>query len=641
MSGEQPWAVGRPRVVLVAMPWESIARPSLAIGTLCALATRAGFDARAVHLDLDFAASIGGDLYAAFAETLELFPLGEHLFACDLFGTDVLDSASYLATFGAAPDDAVDAGDDPLRRLRDHDVPRFLDAATARLASIEPDVVGFSCTFNQVLPSLALAARFRAAVPATTIVFGGACVHGEMGLAYLDAFGHIIDHVFTGEADESFVTWLELHRRGEGDRAVPGVAGRTTRTAPTLPEGLDDIPVPDFSGFFEQHHALAAAGAPLPEIRHIPYESSRGCWWGERSHCTFCGLNNDGMHYRRRSSARVLAELDQQSERHGMTSFMAADNILDFRAYGSLLGELAARPTRYDLFYEIKSNIHRDDVGMLRRAGVWRVQPGIESFVDHVLVLMRKGVSALRNVQLLKWLHEHGIAVDYNVLVGFPGETAADYAELVRVIARLRHLPPPNGRAIVVRVDRFSPFHDDPASLGIVGVRAATHHRHLIPLDVVAPDRYAYFFERDLTAVQAFEAEIASVDAAITAWKEGNDICRARLGRGFVELQTYRSGKLERRVLRGVDAGVFIRSDAQVSVEAVCRHLEDIGSGDEVRASIDRLVEAGVLLAVGDNMVNLIPFSEPHTQAELDLWAVSCGLPRSRRPRQLLDVVGH
>jgi len=28
------------------------------------------------------------------------------------------------------------------------------------------------------------------------------------------------------------------------------------------------------------------------------FETSRGCWWGERSHCTFCGLNGLDLAYR-------------------------------------------------------------------------------------------------------------------------------------------------------------------------------------------------------------------------------------------------------------------------------------------------------------------------------------------------------
>ena len=39
------------------------------------------------------------------------------------------------------------------------------------------------------------------------------------------------------------------------------------------------------------------------------FETSRGCWWGERMHCTFCGLNGATMSYRSKSPRRAVDEL--------------------------------------------------------------------------------------------------------------------------------------------------------------------------------------------------------------------------------------------------------------------------------------------------------------------------------------------
>ena len=75
----------------------------------------------------------------------------------------------------------------------------------------------------------------------------------------------------------------------------------------------------------------------------------------------------------------------------------------------------------------MKANLTREQVRLLADAGVRHIQPGIESLSDHVLALMKKGVTGLRNVQLLKWCKEYGIEVDWNILYGFPGETREDY----------------------------------------------------------------------------------------------------------------------------------------------------------------------------------------------------------------------
>jgi ribosomal peptide maturation radical SAM protein 1 len=509
---------------------------------------------------------------------------------------------------------------DALHLLRDRDVPAYLSAATETVLDTGPDVVGFTCTFNQVLPSLALAHRLKAARPDLTILLGGACVHGSMGTAYRSAFPDIVDYVFTGEADTSFPDWLQAFADGDPNRPIPGVAGPHGDRPAAMTHDLDRLPVPDFCGYFDRRALLEGAGHALASVRHLPYESSRGCWWGQKHHCTFCGLNNEGMLFRRKSPARVVAELEQLASTHGITSFMASDNILDFHAYRDLLDRLAASPVEYDLFYEIKANVRRADIAALRRAGVWRVQPGIESFSDHVLALMRKGVTALANVQLLKWLQEHGVHVDYNVLVGFPGETAADYENQIRLLRHLSHLPPPNGSAVTVRVDRFSPFYDEPGHLGVVDIRAAEQYRYLIPPDVLDPDRFAYFFDRDESEVRRFSGYIDEIGAIIAAWKHGSSHRRARLGTGFIEIQSWTDGVMHRRVLRGIESAAFVLADSHIGRTALIERLSAVDGRVEATAAIDRLVAEDVLLADGDRVLALVPYATPHTDEQLHAW---------------------
>ena len=54
------------------------------------------------------------------------------------------------------------------------------------------------------MSSLALAARIKKANPDIMTIFGGACFDGEMGKEYHRSLPHVVDHVFLGEADESF-----------------------------------------------------------------------------------------------------------------------------------------------------------------------------------------------------------------------------------------------------------------------------------------------------------------------------------------------------------------------------------------------------------------------------------------------------
>ena len=52
---------------------------------------------------------------------------------------------------------------------------------------------------------------------------------------------------------------------------------------------------------------------------------------------------------------------------------------------------LAARRLHLELFYEVKANLKKAQVRLLRDAGVRVIQPGIESFSTRVLDIMRRG----------------------------------------------------------------------------------------------------------------------------------------------------------------------------------------------------------------------------------------------------------
>ena len=85
---------------------------------------------------------------------------------------------------------------------------------------------------------------------------------------------------------------------------------------------------------------------------------------------------------------------------------------------------------------------------------------------------------------------------EWNVLYGFPGETAHDYEEMGALVDDIWFLDPPSGSG-PVRMDRFSPYHEDPAAYGMVNVRPLAPYRHLYPFEPDALMRLAYYFDYD------------------------------------------------------------------------------------------------------------------------------------------------
>jgi ribosomal peptide maturation radical SAM protein 1 len=219
-----------------------------------------------------------------------------------------------------------------------------------------------------------------------------------------------------------------------------------------------------------------------------------------------------------------------------------------------------------DLFWEVKANLTAKHVRALGAAGVHTVQPGIESLSDNVLGLMRKGTTGLKNIEFLKWCSEYGVTPVWNLLYGFPGETAADYEEIRDLIEAIWHLDPPRGTGCL-RLDRFSPYHDDPAALGMENVRPNAAVLHLYPFPSEDVMEMAYYFDFDYADGRRANAHVGRTLEITRTWMADDD--RGMLSLevaedGTVHLDDSRptvTGEPERIVLEGWRAAVFLACD--------------------------------------------------------------------------------
>jgi ribosomal peptide maturation radical SAM protein 1 len=307
-------------------------------GLLKAIADSHGFPTTTLHLNLDFAAQIGSEAYLHLCRS-QVVLADEWLFSPAALGDEAPDMAGdFLTKKEKDLKPFLEEGGITLegfRALRDEAVPRYLDRLLETIPWREFRVVGFSSTFAQTLSSFALARRLKSEYPEIITLFGGANFDDEMGLEWARAMD-CIDYVVIGEGDQAFPEFLGAVRDGGDPAEVPGVVcrrdGAVTPLRPRpLFEALDTSPVPDYAEFFTRSSELGLASKSELRRARIPYESARGCWWGAKHHCTFCGLNKNGMAFRSKSPERVLEELAILSRRHRSFEFFAVDNILDLK----------------------------------------------------------------------------------------------------------------------------------------------------------------------------------------------------------------------------------------------------------------------------------------------------------------------
>jgi ribosomal peptide maturation radical SAM protein 1 len=501
-----------PSVALVSMPFVDDRSPSIQLGILAEIARQRGSNVRTLHANLELAATMDLQIYRSLSQHRGLL-VGDWLFSFEAFGNAAPDPIGRCVHEMAS---AIQGGGDVdgtaarLLELRERTIPVFLDRLTDCSELRDSEVIGFSCTFQQTVASIALARRLKARNPGVVIVFGGTSVEGTMG-AELARAVPAIDVVVGGDGESSLPAVLD--HVAEGAELPKLIFGRTIAD-------LDESPVPDYAEYFERAERLRLLDSTSRLSVRLPFETARGCWWGAKHHCTFCGLNGETMQFRKKSSARVRRELAEQARRYGTFQFDSVDNILDNRFFEELIPPLAEEAD-YDLFWEVKANLRRAQMRALHRAGVRRIQPGIESLSSRLLALMRKGVRAAQNVNVLRWARYYGMYVDWNLLCGFPGEESRDYDDQVLTVPSLTHLQPPTS-AGRVWLERFSPLFREQTSP--FERRPIDSYRSVYPADVDL-DQLAYFFKRetgDTLGDAAYEPLLLAVGEWQRAWSATN-----------------------------------------------------------------------------------------------------------------------
>lgn len=528
------------RIALVVMPFAAADSPSLAAGLLKAALNERGIECDVKYFNVTMSLLLGATDYDRISREFQNAALaGEWIFSQLYYGRKISAWSGFKREvldhrlWGVQDSDIA-----VIRRTAAH-APTLLDVAYESTDWSRYDLVGFTSTFEQTMSSMCLARRIRERHPKILLAAGGANFESVMGRALFDHFD-FLDFVCDGEAD---ITFPDLCQAIAENRNVipPGFHARRNGHIVSVPRDtsavvdLERLPYPDFDEYFR----VISLSGRAPESSWVPVEASRGCWWGERHHCTFCGLNGESMRFRRKSWLRVAKEVDAIERRYEPNSIQFTDNILASEYLDDLLPHWASGSSTVPKFFEIKANMRRHQVALMRQAGILVVQPGIESLCDHSLALMKKGVSAAQNVALLRWCRELGISANWNILYGFPGETPDDLHTTLELMRQITHLDAPSSCSLV-RLDRFSPNFVQRDAFGLRDVRPMPGYRHVFDMPLDQLESAAYFFEYSHDMVEALIDAARPLRELTTFWQKSS----AEASPGTLELFRHISGEM-------------------------------------------------------------------------------------------------
>lgn len=485
-------------VLLIVPPFAWLKRPYLGVHLLQACGRKAGFRVQVLYANLLLARVLGENHYARICDA----PLGcfsqERFFSRSAYGLPPLGRranrlfepswvipADHDAEF--EPDFALDRSITvrELKRLEAR-ATGFVECVARAISERSYRIVGCSTTFEQTAASMALLNHIKLLDKNTVTILGGANCEGEMarGIASLSAS---IDYIFSGESERTFVEFVQAILAGAHPKE------RIIRGEPCT--NLDALPTPAFAEFYQQRKRFLPR-SPIPEQdTEIPYETSRGCWWGQKQHCTFCGLNGEGMAFRQKTPDRVIQDLRTLLDTHPTRQVLMTDNIMPHGYFQTLLPRLATELPEHSIFYEQKANLSLEKLLALKQAGIGSIQPGVEALSSRLLRLMKKGVQARQNLMLLRDARAAGVQLTWSLLWGFPGDDGEAYRETLAIVPLLHHLQPPDG-LLHLSLDRFSPYFSRPAEFGIRDLRPLPAYSDFLP-KTAEVGRVAYHFMAD------------------------------------------------------------------------------------------------------------------------------------------------
>jgi magnesium-protoporphyrin IX monomethyl ester (oxidative) cyclase len=514
------------KIVLLNMPFAAYHLPSIGLTQIKAvLDSQLGdrVETKIVYANLDFAAYMGLELYETITSSADHLQAGfpEWFFRHLAFPQAPDNSAEYFARYYPAHDPATQAFLRTAQEKR-RGAEAVLDSLIDLYELDRADIVGFTSMFFENMVAFAMARKIKERNPRVITALGGATSESPSGEEWVRQV-EALDFVVSGPGLKSFPRLVAncLEGRMEENHRIPGVFSRVNLGQGVSPmaDELDiDVPIElDYGPF------LQALEEKLPawDIKAVlPFETSRGCWWGERAHCTFCGLNKNTMGYRAMRpdlAVELIRSLFRFADRTSV--IMCVDNILQ-RQYIKEVFPYLDTPPETPIFYQLKANLNESEVAAMARANLKLITPGFESLSTGTLKLMDKGVTAFHNLQVMKYCVLYDVHPGWNILVGSPGEPASTYEKYTRDLPLLVHLPAPQG-LYSIHFNRYSPYHMHPERWGL----------DLVPLDFYAkvypfpPESIANiaydFTDQNLEAeyLQALVHWIDPVQEKVRAWQ--------------------------------------------------------------------------------------------------------------------------
>jgi radical SAM superfamily enzyme YgiQ (UPF0313 family) len=310
-----------------------------------------------------------------------------------------------------------------LNRLMDEFYSQLRDHWLQLLEEERPDVVGVTAYKCTIAASMYVLKLTKENYPHIKTLMGGGTFNETHApdspnfQALLDTTAGYLDKIILGQGELLFLKYLQ----GE----LPG-SQRVYTKSDIGGEILDfnEQELPDFSDLDMEKYPYLAATA------------SASCKYG----CSFCVTRKVGGEYRAKNPVQTVDEMLKMHRKYGHQVFFMTDSLLNPVVTG-LANEIinAGVSLYYDAYFKVDDPSGDIQNTLLwRRGGLYRVRLGTESGSQRILDEMDKRITIRQIKATVSALAYAGIKTTTYWVIGYPGETEADFQQTLDLVEELK-----------------------------------------------------------------------------------------------------------------------------------------------------------------------------------------------------------
>lgn len=337
------------------------------------------------------------------------------------------------------------------------EVGSFLETLIDQYHIDSSDIVGFTSRFQQQMAALALARRLKERKPEILIFIGGPNCEPPAG-AELAKNIEMVDYVLSGRRFlKGFGQFIDYYLEGSKEKigTITGVYTCGVQPAayldyPLKRTGFEMGEEDDISDFIELNYDSYFQSLEEKKLIDVIepvlfFETSRGCQWGEKERCRFCAIDGYNPQYRIMETEKAIEYLDHIFSYGDRCKYFIATDSCFPKQYLMEVFPYVNIPEHIHILYEVRVNFTEREIGLLAGNKIDLLIAGIESLSNEALRLLNKGTTVFDNIKFLKMCRKHNLNINWNILVGIPGETEEIIQKNASVIPYLYHFYPPTG----------------------------------------------------------------------------------------------------------------------------------------------------------------------------------------------------